>query len=167
MTVNAINRVLGSMIKEAITNAPKDDLMIRICAGKPSRYMAIRNDVYTSARPNSCCKIDKTAGAIVMAPPINWYFSLLKSISCLDKNFAKASAVNILQSSAGCKLNPPPRGIQLLEPLIFLPMTKVATISNKPNTYMRLAKAVKSLLSVKMINVAISTQNPAKYNCLL
>jgi hypothetical protein len=52
------------------------------------------------------------------------------------------SAVNILHSSAGCKLNPPAIGIQLLEPLIFLPITKVASINKIPPPYKILAKAV-------------------------
>ena len=43
-------------------------------------------------------------------------------------------AVKILHNSAGCKLKPPAMGIQLLEPLIFLPKTKVAIINKIPST---------------------------------
>jgi hypothetical protein len=49
-------------------------------------------------------------------------------------NFARNKAVKILHNSAGCKLKPPAMGIQLLDPFIFLPNTKVASMSRMPAT---------------------------------
>ena len=81
----------------------------------------------------------------------------VKSVSGLDKYFANASDVNILQVSTGCKfINP--NGIQLLEPLTVLPTTNVETINKTPSTYSRLGVAVKNLLSISKINVANTKQ---------
>ena len=73
------------------------------------------------------------AGVNAITPAINCDFTFEKSISWRDINFAIASDVKILQSSAGCKLNPPASGIHDLDPLMFLPNTNVASMSSIPS----------------------------------
>ena len=158
---------LGSTVSDAITKTPNAMAIIRICAGIPSRYIGIRNAVYTSASPNSCCKIDKAAGSKTIAVASNCDLVFLKTVSGRERYLANARAAKILQSSAGCKLNPPPKGIQLFEPLMFLPITKVASISKIPKAYNKLAKAVNSLLSVNRINIPTTPQKTANKICLL
>ena len=82
-------------------------------------------------------------------------------------NFANANAVNILHNSAGCKLKPAAIGIQLLEPLISFPITKVANINNKPLANKIFANAVKTLLSINKMKTPIKEQKIKKKNCLL
>ena len=66
-----------------------------------------------------------------MAAAIICDLGFLKSVSGIDKYFDNASAVNILHSSTGCRFIKP-SGIQLLEPLISLPTTKVASTNTIP-----------------------------------
>ena len=53
-------------------------------------------------------------------------------------------------------------GIQLLDPLISFPKTKVASISKIPKTYKTLESAVNTLLSMSRIKMAMKAQNMAK-----
>ena len=106
--------------------------------------------------------MDSIAGMAIMAPAIKWDFNLVKSVSGLEINLAKASAVKILHNSAGCKLNPPAMGIQLLDPLISFPITKVANINRRPLANKIFAKAVKTLLSTNKIKMATKEQKIKK-----
>ena len=134
ITVKAIANTVGSNNKVAITKMAKESNTTKITGGSPSRYIAKINALYTSANPISCCRMDKTAGSAMAAPAIKCDFKFLKSVSGLDINFARNKAVKILHNSAGCKLKPPAMGIQLLDPFIFLPSTKVASMSRMPAT---------------------------------
>ena len=132
--VSAMDKASLSTINVASASMPKQDPIIKNCAGSPSRNIAINKLRYTSAKPSSCCKIESAAGVSAITPAINCDFKLVKSTSCREINFAMASDVNILQSSAGCKLRPPASGIHDLDPLIFLPNTNVASMSRMPST---------------------------------
>ena len=70
MAVNMMASTLGSNNKVAITNIAKESKTTKITGGKPSRYMAKINALYTKAKPISCCMIDKTAGNAMAAPAI-------------------------------------------------------------------------------------------------
>ena len=94
-------------------------------------------------------------------------FSFVKSVSGFEINLANASAVNILHNSAACKLKPPAMGIQLFEPLISFPITKVANIKSIPPAKRILAKAVNTLLSIRSIKTPTKEQKIKKKNCLL
>ena len=134
ITEMIMDKTVGSNNKVAITNMAKDSKATNITGGSPSLYMAKIKALYTKAKPNSCCITDKIAGSIIMAPAIRCDFNLEKSVSGFEINLANIKAVNILHNSAGCKLNPPAMGIQLFDPLISFPKTKVASISNIPKT---------------------------------
>ena len=58
-------------------------------------------------------------------------------------------------------------GIQLLDPLISFPITKVANINKRPLANKIFAKAVKTLLSTNKIKMATKEQKIKKKNCLL
>ena len=152
----------GSNKSVAITKIANESKKTKMSGGSPSRYIAKMKALYTKAKPSSCCMTESIAGSIIIIPAIKCDFNLEKSVSDFEINLAKINAVNILHNSAGCKLNPPAMGIQLLEPLIFLPRTNVANINKMPSTYNILAKAVKTLLSMSKIKMAISAQNNAK-----
>ena len=165
--VSIIANTCGSNSSVAMTKTANDNNTINITGGKPSRYIANIKALYTKANPSSCCNMERIAGSVIIAPAIKCDFSLLKSVSGFEINFAKINAVKILHNSAGCKLNPPAIGIQLLEPLIFFPNTKVANISKIPAAYKILAKAVNTLLSMSKIKIPINAQKIAKNICLL
>ena len=129
-----IDKTVGSNNKVAMTNMAKDSKTTNITGGRPSRYMAKIKVLYTKANPSSCCITDKIAGSIIIDPAIRCDFNLEKSVSGFEINLAHINAVNILHNSAGCKLNPPAMGIQLFDPLISFPKTKVASINNIPKT---------------------------------
>ena len=152
----------GSTNSVATTSNEKVKTIIKIMGGNPSRYIAKINALYTNANPISCCIMERIAGNDIMAAAIRCDFNLLKSVSGFEINFANTKAVNILHSSAGCKLNPPAIGIQLFDPLIFLPNTKVASINTIPPAYKILASAVNTLLSINKINIPIKLQKMAK-----
>ena len=158
---------LGSNNKVAITKIANESNITNIIGGRPSRYMAKINALYTKANPSSCCMTERIAGRMIIAPAIRCDFNLVKLVSGFEINFANIKAVNILHNSAGCKLNPPAIGIQLLDPLISFPTTKVANINNIPPAYNKLASAVNTLLSMSKIKMAMNAQNIAKYICLL
>ena len=162
ITVMMIESSVGSNKSVAITKIANESKKTKISGGSPSRYIAKMKALYTNANPSSCCMTESMAGSIIMIPAIKCDFNLEKSVSGFEINLAKINAVNILHNSAGCKLKPPAIGIQLFEPLIFLPNTKVASINRIPSTYKILAKAVKTLLSISKIKMAISAQNNAK-----
>ena len=162
MTEIIIDSMVGSNNKVAITKMANDSNTTKIIGGSPSLYMANIKALYTNAKPSSCCITDNIAGSIIIAPAIRCDFNLEKSVSGFEINLAKINAVNILHNSAGCKLNPPAMGIQLLEPLISLPKTKVASINNIPRTYKTLESAVNTLLSISKIKMAVNAQNMAK-----
>ena len=111
--------------------------------------------------------MESIAGNAIMAPAIKWDLSFVKSVSGLEINLANASAVKILHNSAGCKLNPPAMGIQLFDPLISFPITKVANINRSPLANKILANAVNTLLSTNKIKIATKEQKIKKKNCLL
>ena len=111
--------------------------------------------------------MDSIAGNAIIPPAIKWDLSFVKSVSGLEINLAKASAVKILHNSAGCKLNPPAIGIQLFYPLISFPITKVANINKRPPANNMFASAVKTLLSTNKIKTATKEQKIKKKNCLL
>ena len=134
ITEMIIDNTVGSNNKVAITKMANDNNATKIIGGSPSRYMANINALYTNAKPSSCCITDKIAGSIIMAPAIKCDFNLEKSVSGFEINLANINAVNILHTSAGCKLKPPAMGIQLFDPLISFPKTKVASIRNIPKT---------------------------------
>ena len=157
-----MDKTVGSNNKVAITNMAKESKATNIKGGSPSRYIAKIKALYTKAKPNSCCITDKIAGIIIMAPAIRCDFNLEKSVSGFEINLASINAVNILHNSAGCKLNPPAMGIQLLDPLISFPKTKVASINNSPKTYKTFDSAVNTLLSMSKIKTAMKAQNIAK-----
>lgn len=127
-TVIKVDKILGSTSKVPITKMAKESKMISMMGGRPSRYIAKINALYTKANPSSCCITDKIAGTSIMTPAIKWDLNFEKSVSGFAINFAKIKAVNILQSSAGCKLNPPAIGIQLLDPLISFPKKRWPTL---------------------------------------
>lgn len=162
ITEMIMDKRVGSNNKVAITNMAKESKTTNITGGRPSRYMAKIKAVYTKAKPNSCCITDKIAGSVIKAPAIRCDFNLEKSVSGFEINLANINAVNILHNSAGCKLKPPAIGIQLLDPLISLPKTKVASINNIPKTYKILDSAVNTLLSMSKIKIAMKVQNIAK-----
>ena len=134
ITEMIIDNTVGSNNKVAITNMAKESKTTNITGGSPSRYIAKIKALYTKAKPSSCCITDKIAGSIIMAPAIKCDFNLEKSVSGFEINLANINAVNILHTSAGCKLKPPAMGIQLFDPLISFPKTKVASIRNIPKT---------------------------------
>ena len=78
-----------------------------------------KNEKKTSARPVSFCAIVINAGAITMAAAINCDLVFVKSVSTLDRYFARARHTNTLHISAGCIWNPPKRIIE------FVPFTSV------------------------------------------
>ena len=162
ITEMIIDKTVGSSNKVAITNMAKESKTTNITGGSPSRYIAKIKALYTNAKPSSCCITDKIAGSTIMAPAIRCDFNLEKSVSGFEINLAKINAVNILHNSAGCKLKPPAMGIQLLDPLISFPKTKVASISKIPKTYKTLESAVNTLLSMSRIKMAMKAQNMAK-----
>ena len=162
ITEMIMDKTVGSSNKVAITNMAKDSKATNIKGGSPSRYIAKIKALYTKAKPSSCCITDKIAGSIIMAPAIRCDFNLEKSVSGLEINLANIKAVNILHTSAGCKLKPPAMGIQLFDPLISFPKTKVASINKIPKTYITLDSAVNTLLSMSKIKMAINAQNIAK-----
>jgi hypothetical protein len=88
---------------------------------------------------------------------INWDLGFEKSVSGLDKYFAKAKLAKILHVSTGCRFMNP-RGIQLLDPFTVFPIAKVASMSSIPIAYSKLGVAVKNLLSVNNMKVAITAQ---------
>ena len=162
ITVIIIDNMVGSNTKVAMTKMANDSKITKIIGGSPSLYMANIKALYTNAKPSSCCITDKIAGIIIMAPAIMCDFNLEKSVSGFEINLASINAVNILHNSAGCKLNPPAMGIQLLDPLISFPKTKVASINNSPKTYKTFDSAVNTLLSMSKIKTAMKAQNIAK-----
>ena len=162
ITEMIMDKTVGSSNKVAITNMAKDNKATNITGGSPSRYIAKIKALYTKAKPSSCCITDKIAGSIIMAPAIKCDFNLEKSVSGFEINLANINAVNILHNSAGCKLKPPAMGIQLLDPLISFPKTKVASINKIPKTYITFDSAVNTLLSMSKIKMAINAQNIAK-----
>ena len=129
-----MDKMVGSNNKVAITNMAKESKTTNMIGGSPSRYIAKIKALYTNAKPSSCCITDNIAGRIIMAPAIMCDFNLEKSVSGFEINLANINAVNILHTSAGCKLKPPAMGIQLFDPLISFPKTKVASIRNIPKT---------------------------------
>ena len=139
--VNIIARIFFSTSNVATTSAPKENPITKIIPGKPSRYITTKKLAYTNANPVSFCKIEINAGDIANTAAINCDCNFVKSIFNCDRYFASARAANTLHNSAGCKLKPPPNGIQLLEPFIFLPITNTDNISMIPNTYIRFANA--------------------------
>ena len=162
ITEMIMDKTVGSNNRVAITKMAKESKTTKITGGSPSRYMAKINALYTKAKPSSCCITDKIAGSIIMAPAIKCDFNLEKSVSGFEINFANINAVNILHNSAGCKLKPPAIGIQLLDPLISFPKTKVASINNMPKAYKILESAVNTLLSMSKIKMAMKAQKIAK-----
>ena len=167
ITVMMIDKTDGSTNKVAITKIAKENATIKNRGGNPSRYIANINELYTKAKPSSCCIIDNIAGKAIKSPAIACDFSFEKSVSGLEINFANANAVNILHNSAGCKLKPPAIGIQLFDPLISFPITNVASINNIPLANKILASAVKTLLSMSKIKMPMNVQKIEKYICLL
>ena len=129
-----MDKTVGSNNRVAITRMANDNNATKITGGSPSRYIAKINALYTKAKPSSCCITDNIAGSIIIAPAIRCDFNLEKSVSGFEINLANINAVNILHTSAGCKLKPPAMGIQLFDPLISFPKTKVASIRNIPKT---------------------------------
>jgi hypothetical protein len=67
--------------------------------------------------------MDNIAGSAIIPAASRCDFNFVKSVSGFEMNLAKNKAVNILHSSAGCKLKPPAMGIQLFEPFTFFPKT--------------------------------------------
>ena len=167
MIVKIVDKIVGGSNKVATTNKANEINTIRIMGGNPSRYIANINELYTKAKPSSCCIIDNIAGKAIKSPAIACDFSFEKSVSGLEINFANANAVNILHNSAGCKLKPPAIGIQLFDPLISFPITNVASINNIPLANKILASAVKTLLSMSKIKMPMNVQKIEKYICLL
>jgi hypothetical protein len=119
--------------------------------------MGNKKEKYTSARPVSFCRREKTIGRKHIDDAIICDLDLLKSVSGLDKYLDKAKAVNILQVSTGCKFIKP-RGIQLLEPFTLFPIKNVRIRRPIPIKYKIFGVAVNSLLSISIINVAITMQ---------
>ena len=66
--VKIMARVVGSNNKVAITRIANESRITSITGGSPSRYMAKIKELYTKARPNSCCMMDKTAGRAIIIP---------------------------------------------------------------------------------------------------
>ena len=85
----------------ATTNVPIENPIIRTADDKPSRYITIKNESYTSARPVSLCIMLKTAGNKAMPAAISCACVRLKSVSGLERYFANARHTQILQNSAG------------------------------------------------------------------
>ena len=93
--------VFGSTTIVATTNAATTNPMIRTIEGNPSRYITKKNAKYTKARPVSLCRIVSAAGSSTRPAAISCERVLLKLVSCLERYFAKESATQILQNSAG------------------------------------------------------------------
>ena len=79
--VSVIVKASLSTISVASESMPKQDPIIKNCAGRPSRNMAINKLRYTSAKPSSCCKIESAAGVSAIIPAINCDFKFEKSTS--------------------------------------------------------------------------------------
>jgi hypothetical protein len=99
--------VFGSIIIVATINAATANPINKITDGSPSLYITIKKEKYTKARPVSLCKIVSAAGNKAIAVAISCERIFEKSVSGLDKYFANARDTNILQNSAGWKLNAP------------------------------------------------------------
>ncbi len=96
-----IARRFFSTNKVATTKTAAENPMIRMEEGSPSRYITIKKEKYTSANPVSFWAILNNAGNKAIPAAISCALVLLKSVSTLDKYFAKANATVILQNSAG------------------------------------------------------------------
>ena len=94
-------------------------------------YSIIKNEKYTNANPVSPCNTEKAAGVKAIIAAINCDLDFMKLVSGIERYFDNASAVKILHNSTGCRFIKP-SGIQLLEPFISLPTTKVAMINTIP-----------------------------------
>src|SRR6266498_1884033 len=81
--------VFFSTTNVATTRAPKEKPITNIIPGKPSRYITIKKLKYASAKPDSCCITESSAGDIAIAVAITCDFVLEKSVSKRDKYFAK------------------------------------------------------------------------------
>jgi hypothetical protein len=136
---------------------PNEMPIAKYTGGKPSLYIGNRNAKYTNARPVSFCRIENNIGKKQIKAATSCDFDLVKSKSALDRYFANANDVNILQVSTGCRFIKP-RGIQLLDPFTVFPKTKVININAIPIAYNNIGVAVNNLLSVSKINTAITMQ---------
>ena len=119
--------------------------------------MGSRNVRYTKASPVSFCKSEKMMGRKHIDVAIICDIGFEKSVSGRERYFAKARLAKILQVSTGWRFMKP-NGIQLLDPLTVFPITNVANMSSIPIAYNKLGVAVKNLLSVSRMNVAITVQ---------
>ena len=157
MKVSAIMSCMGVNNNVKTKRIPKEMPIAKYTGGKPSLYIGNRNAKYTNASPVSFCSIENKIGKKQIKAAISCDFDLVKSKSALDRYFANANEVNILQVSTGCRFIKP-RGIQLLDPFTVFPKTKVINISPIPITYSNMGVAVNNLLSVSKINMAMTMQ---------
>ena len=68
--VSMMASIVGSKSRVAITKTANEMATTSITGGKPSRYIAKRNALYTKANPISCCIMDSIAGKAIIAPAI-------------------------------------------------------------------------------------------------
>src|SRR4029079_714012 len=101
MAVRIRANVFFSTSNVATTNAAKENPTTRIVDGKPSLYITIKKEKYTSAKPVSLCIRVNTAGNNTIAAAINCDRVVPNSVSDRERYFARARQTQILQNSAG------------------------------------------------------------------
>ncbi len=94
-------RVYFSRTNVATTREAKENPTTRIVEGRPSRYITIKKEKNTSARPVSLCIRVNAAGNKTILAAINCALIFVKSVSGRERYFANARHTQILQNSAG------------------------------------------------------------------
>src|ERR1700704_5262592 len=101
IAVKIIASVFFSSKSVATISTASENPTIKIVEGNPSRYMTIKKEKYTSARPVSFCAIVISAGVTTSAVAISCERVRTNSVSGLERYLANARQTQILQNSAG------------------------------------------------------------------